>query len=80
MVEQGGDYVLALKGNQGSLQDDVGLFLDDPATPVAQATRVGKGHGRIETRMASVSSDAAWLQERHGWPGLQAWARSGQSV
>ena len=72
VVEQGGDYALALKGNQGTLHDDVKLFLDDPDTPVAQATQVGKGHGRIETRVASVSADIAWLQERHDWPGLQA--------
>ena len=72
VVEQGGDYALALKGNQGTLHDDVKLFLDDPDTPVAQATQVGKGHGRIETRAASVSADIAWLQERHDWPGLQA--------
>ena len=72
VVEQGGDYALALKGNQGTLHDDVKLFLDDPDTPVGQATQVGKGHGRIETRVASVSADIAWLQERHDWPGLQA--------
>ena len=30
VVEQGGDYVLALKGNQGSLHDDVRCFFDDP--------------------------------------------------
>ena len=72
VVEQGGDYALALKGNQGTLHDDVKLFLDDPDTPVAQATQVGKGHGRIETRAASVSAASAWLQERHDWPGLQA--------
>ena len=72
VVAQGGDYVLALKGNQGTLYDDVKLFLDGPATPAAQATQVGKGHGRIETRAATVSSGAAWLQERHDWPGLQA--------
>src|ERR1700724_2703750 len=28
---QGGDYALALKGNQATLHDDVRLFLDDPA-------------------------------------------------
>ena len=50
-MEQGGDYGLALKGNQGTLHDDVKLFLDDPDTPVAQATEVGKGHGRIENRL-----------------------------
>ena len=54
-MEQGADYALALKGNQGTLHDDVKLFLDDPDTPVAQATQVGNGHGRIETRVASVS-------------------------
>ncbi len=30
VVEQGADYVLALKGNQGSLHDDVRRFLADP--------------------------------------------------
>ena len=55
------DYVLALKGNQGALHDDVRLFLEDPATPVAEATQVNKGHGRVETRTASVSADVAWL-------------------
>ena len=72
VVEQGGDYALALKGNQGTLHDDVKLFLDDPGTPVAQAAQIGKGHGRIESRVASVSADVAWLQEQHDWPGLQA--------
>ena len=72
VIDQGGDYALALKGNQGSLHDDVKLFLDDVDTPVAQATQVSKGHGRIETRIASVSDDVAWLQEWHDWPGLQA--------
>ena len=75
VIDQGGDYALRLKGNQGSLHDDVsatGGFLDDPAMPAAQATQVNKGHGRIETRVAAVSDDVAWLQEWHDWPGLQA--------
>ena len=68
--DQGSDYVLALKGNQRSLYDDVRLFLDDPATAVALDLQSNKGHGRVETRTASSSSDVAWLQERHQWPGL----------
>ena len=72
VVEQGGDYVLALKGNQGTLHDDVRLFLDDPATPLQSATSVDGGHGRIEERRATVSMDIAWLQEHHHWPGLAA--------
>ena len=31
VIEKGGDYVLALKANQGTLFDDVRLYLDDPA-------------------------------------------------
>jgi hypothetical protein len=37
LIERGGDYVLALKGNQGSLHDDVRTFLDDPARPAVEA-------------------------------------------
>ena len=72
VAAQGGDCALSLKSNQGTLHDDVKLFLDSPATPIAQAAQAGKGHGRIETRIAAVSTDIAWLQERHHWPGLQA--------
>src|SRR4051812_11954442 len=71
IVDQGGDYVLALKGNQGTLHDDVSLYLDDPVhdtTPTAQS--VDADHGRIETRTAMVSTDIAWLQEIHHWPAL----------
>ena len=41
-------------------------------TPLAQDVQISKGHGRIETRIASVSSDVDWLQETHQWPGLSA--------
>jgi len=73
VVAQGGDYVLALKDNQGSLHDDVRDFLDDPARPIeASHTTVDGEHGRIETRTSLVSSDIGWLQEQHAWPGLRA--------
>ena len=73
VTEQGGDYVLALKGNQGSLHDDVRTFLDDPArASEACHTTVDGEHGRIETRTSQVSADIAWLQDQHAWPGLAA--------
>ena len=73
IVDQGGDYVLALKGNQGTLHADVALFLDDPRlAPDGMHTTVDGNHGRIETRTATVSYDIAWLRERHAWPGLAA--------
>jgi predicted transposase YbfD/YdcC len=72
VLRRGGDYVLALKGNQGTLHDDVRTFLDDPATPLACHTETDAGHGRIEIRHARVSHDVAWLQQHHAWPGLAA--------
>jgi predicted transposase YbfD/YdcC len=73
IVDQGGDYALALKGNQGTLHADVRTFLDDPqrqATPTH--VTVDGDHGRIETRTSTLSSDIGWLQEDHQWPGLAA--------
>src|SRR6267154_228098 len=74
IVDQGGDYALALKGNQGTLHDDVRLFLDDPACEATTAAEpiVEADHGRIETRTAMVSSEIDWLQKDHQWPGLAA--------
>jgi predicted transposase YbfD/YdcC len=76
VVEQRGDYVLALKGNQGTLHADVALFLDDPRlAPDSTHTEVDGGHGRIETRTSVVSTDVGWLQEQHQWPALAAIAK-----
>ncbi|HME26076.1 MAG TPA: ISAs1 family transposase [Acetobacteraceae bacterium] len=73
IVDRGGDYVLALKGNQGTLHDDVRTYLDDPASKVtASKPTVDADHGRIETRTATVSTDIDWLQDDHHWPGLAA--------
>jgi predicted transposase YbfD/YdcC len=51
IVDQGGDYALALKGNQSTLHDDVRTYLDDPASKTITAKPdVEADHGRIETR------------------------------
>jgi predicted transposase YbfD/YdcC len=73
IIDQGGDYALALKGNQGNLHADIRDFLDDPATPSQSSGALTEAdHGRIETRTAIVSDDIAWLEENHSWPGLAA--------
>ena len=73
IVEQGGDYALALKGNQGTLHADVVRFLDDPQSETAASKpNIDADHGRIETRTALVCTDIAWLQDAHQWPGLKA--------
>ena len=72
IVEQKGDYALALKGNQASLHEDVRLFLDDPEREAGEThTTVDGDNGRIETRVATVSYDIGWLQHDHKWPGLK---------
>jgi len=73
IVAQKGDYALALKGNQGTLLDDVVLLLDDPELKASTAAPVVEAdHGRIETRTATVSAEIGWLQKQHQWPGLKA--------
>ncbi len=73
IVAQKGNYALALKGNQGTLFDDVILLLDDPELKASAAAPVVEAdHGRIETRTATVSTEIDWLEKQHQWPGLKA--------
>jgi predicted transposase YbfD/YdcC len=77
IVEKKADYVLALKGNQGTLREDVELFAAEQKANGFQDTKVSRhetvdgDHGRIETRTYTAIHDVAWLQERHDWPGLK---------
>ena len=77
VINKKADYVLALKGNQGSLRDDVELFATEQKakgfadTKISQDTTVDGDHGRIETRTTTVIHDVKWLQKRHDWPGLK---------
>ena len=73
ILERGGDYVLAVKGNQKTLFEDIQLLLDDPETASDDTAETVDGdHGRIETRRATVLHDVAWLAARHRFPGLAA--------
>ena len=78
VIDKKADYVLALKGNQGSLRVDVETFLAEQKaagfkdTTISQDQTVDGDHGRIETRTTTVIHDVAWLQERHDWSGLKA--------
>src|SRR6202049_3967352 len=78
IVDKKADYVLALKGNQGTLRDDVELFATEQKargfadSKISQDTTVDGDHGRIETRTTTVIHDVEWLQKHHNWPGLNA--------
>jgi predicted transposase YbfD/YdcC len=77
ILDKRADYVLALKGNQGSLREDVEIFAAEQKaegfkdTKVSRHATVDGDHGRIETRTYTAIHDVAWLQERHDWPGLR---------
>ncbi|MGP0089241.1 MAG: ISAs1 family transposase [Xanthobacteraceae bacterium] len=77
VLDKKADYILALKGNQGSLREDVEVFAaeqksnDFKDTKVSRHQTVDGDHGRIETRTYTVIHDVDWLQERHDWPGLR---------
>lgn len=78
IVEQGADYVLALKGNQPTLEQMVGrFFVAGPAaeahrTASAYAEQTEQGHGRVETRCAWISDELDAELTALAWPGLRS--------
>lgn len=77
ILDRGGDYLLAVKDNQGTLADALREFFDDGARgfgalPVSRWETLEKDHGRIETRRALWVSDLSWLDPsiRAHWPKL----------
>jgi predicted transposase YbfD/YdcC len=62
-----GQYIFALKGNQGSLHEDIKTYFTDTISQKhAEAYKdYDKGHGRIESRSCFVEKDVAWLIKRH---------------
>jgi predicted transposase YbfD/YdcC len=78
IIEKKADYVFGLKGNQGSLRDDVASLISEQKardfvdSEISQATTIDADHGRIETRTTTVIHDVEWLRKRHDWPGLKA--------
>lgn len=71
--------MLALKGNQGRLNEEVRLFLETEIEKTASTAitdrddAVDKGHGRIERRVCVVSSQVAWLAQASKWADLKRW-------
>lgn len=71
------DYVLALKGNQSSLYEDVRLYFSD-AQLLQEIRKNGnykrteeKAHGQIEIREYFQTDDIHWLHQRSKWKGLK---------
>jgi predicted transposase YbfD/YdcC len=71
IVAHKADYLLALKGNQPTLEADVeDYFRTAPAGElVSKKPVVEKGHGRIETRTYTASSNVDWIISDRHYPG-----------
>lgn len=81
VIDRGGDYLFALKGNHPLLYADSELLFSDLVAaginlaPACIARDVNKDHGRIEIRKAWVVTDTELLQALRGtekWPQLAA--------
>lgn len=75
IVDKGADYILALKGNQGLLNDEVQAWFHKAqrdnyqAIPYAIAEQTDTGHGRIEVRTCTqLEIPHAWLTHAKVWP------------
>jgi len=73
IIEKEAEYILAVKGNQGSLHADIKEFFADyelAKTCTTHSTTDG-GHGRIEERKILATDDIEWLKIRHpDWKNL----------
>lgn len=70
IVAHGADYLLAVKDNQPGLKAEIESFFEHaPSTALDSHRDIDKGHGRIEERTATVSTDIAWLTGDRRFPG-----------
>ncbi len=77
IVAAKGHYVLALKGNQSALHDQVKTLLDEAILENFQGLRhdyyeaTEGDHGRIETRKVWVCNELQWVKAAAEWPELR---------
>ncbi len=86
IMEKGADYILALKGNQPTMEEEVKAYFDDMSKNREEAAKaadwaspVEKGHGRIEKRAVTVAP-SGWFQDKGQWAGLRSFIRVKRTV
>jgi predicted transposase YbfD/YdcC len=82
IVEGGGHYILALKGNQETIHEEIkAVFnsrnesvknVDCPKTEMEEASEIEKGHGRLEERTVRVCKDVSWLKREKKWKSVNS--------
>jgi len=71
IIENGADYILAVKGNQKQLLEQVKDEIRFSRHPSIDET-LDIGHGRIETRKCTVVSELQFIKESSKWPRLSS--------
>ncbi len=79
IVDKGADYVISLKGNQGTLHEDIKNYLDW-AERIKFAgisydyfeTSLEKDHGRIEQRRCWITEEIDWLEQKGDWKNFKS--------
>ncbi len=73
IVERGGDYLLAVKGNQGNLHKDIKAVFADETVPRDTNVTKDTGHGRIDMRTCEVITGPAvfeHIRHNNNWVSL----------
>ena len=71
IIEKEADYLLAVKGNQGILEENVKDTVRF-TPPASQWREDDFGHGRIEKRICRVYHDLSFIENAAGWQSLFA--------
>lgn len=89
LVEKGADYILALKGNQSSLQDEVvnyatqAILYGEDEIDFSITEQKNKGHGRVECRRIYATDEIAFLEKfKKEWKNLRSivWIESERTI
>jgi len=79
IMGQQADYIIAAKGNQGTLFKDIQTAFDSALpTQLAYHKSIGKGHGRVEVRQCWALDDPAilaYITDYKSWTGLHSLAK-----
>lgn len=72
IVLKGGDYVMALKGNQGALYEEVKSYFAGEHSEISRDQNVEKSKGRVNIRTCRSSEDIDWIFKKEAWEGLKS--------
>lgn len=74
IIDKGADYPLAVKVNQGSLEEAI-LDTVRLEESIEMDVQIDLGHGRIETRICWAYDDISHIGDSEKWAGLRTLAR-----